>query len=152
MTRQKRFKLGWEVLINLSVHEILHLQMSIYFESFTIIFKLEKFQFLKAIKSTWNSSLLKRIKSLGKWNYEFAWKMAKWVEQNVVNMLLNSSWWKWQKCVFYFYFKTKGTLWQTQYYYCCSYYFFINNILEISVGELYRCSEFGKWIKMSFIA
>ena len=28
---------------------------------------------------------------------------------------------------------------------------FVNNILEISVGELYRCSEFGKWIKMSFV-
>ena len=30
----------------------------------------------KVVKVTWNTSLLKKIKIWGRWNYEVAWKMA----------------------------------------------------------------------------
>ena len=59
MTRQKLFKLGWAVLINLSIHQILHLQMSIYFGLYKILLMGKNSVPWKTIKVTWNNSFQK---------------------------------------------------------------------------------------------
>ena len=77
---------------------------------------MEKISILwKTVKGTWNSSLLRKIKVLGRWNYEVAWKMeegrgTKW-QTILVNKILGEN----EKSAFYFYLKTKGTFWPTQY-------------------------------------
>ena len=50
MTRQKLFKLVWEVLIHLSFHQILHLQMSVYFGLYKILLNGKIFNSLEDYK------------------------------------------------------------------------------------------------------
>ena len=64
----------------------------------------------KTVKSTWDSSLLKKIQSFGKKELQSCLKKSqKGVEQKTMNMLSNKVLGKNEKSVFYFYFKTKGT-------------------------------------------
>ena len=67
MTRQKLLQLGWEVLIYPPpLNKTLHLQVSIYLGLYKILL-MEKISIpWKTVKGIWNSSLLKKIKSLGK--------------------------------------------------------------------------------------
>ena len=56
-------------------HQTLHLWLSIYFKLQKLL--MEKISIpWKTVKGTWNSSLLKKIKSFGKRNYEVAWEMS----------------------------------------------------------------------------
>ena len=65
-TRQKLLVFGWEVLIHPLYPQILHLRMSIYFGLYKFI-SMEKISISwKTVKGTWNSYLLKKIKSFGK--------------------------------------------------------------------------------------
>ena len=66
----------------------------------------------KTIKDSWNSSLLKNIKILARWNYEIVWKMAEGSEiKQWTHSLLNKILDKNEKCVL----KTEATFWPTQY-------------------------------------
>ena len=73
MTRQKLLQLGWEVLIHQPYSpDIAPLDFHVY-----KILLTEKFSIpWETVKGTWNSSLFKKVKVLGRWNYEVAWKMA----------------------------------------------------------------------------
>ena len=65
MTRQKLLQLGWEVVIIRCVHQTFHLHMSMYFSLYKILL-MEKISIpWQSAKGTWNSSLLKKIKSFG---------------------------------------------------------------------------------------
>ena len=65
MTRQKLLQLSWEVLNIHRIHQTLHLWISIYFGLYRS-FSMEKISISwKTVKGTWNSSLLKKIKSFG---------------------------------------------------------------------------------------
>ena len=67
MTKQKLLQLGWEVLIYPpSVPGIAPLK-SIYFSLYQILLMEKKIPIpWKTVKGSWNSSLLKKIKSFGK--------------------------------------------------------------------------------------
>ena len=63
---QAKTVFGWEVLIHPLSPQILHLRMSIYFGLYKFI-SMEKISISwKTVKDTWNSYLLKKIKSFGK--------------------------------------------------------------------------------------
>ena len=98
------------------IHQTLHLQIYIYFGLCKILLMEKISTSWKIVKGTWNSYLPKKIKCLGRWDYEVAWKMAedggtKWWICCSIKVLV-----KMEKYVFYFYFKTKGTLWPTDNY------------------------------------
>ena len=65
MTRQKllQFEKLWIILY---IHQTLHLQMSVYFDLYKIVLMEEILIPWKTVKGTWDSSLLKKIKSSGK--------------------------------------------------------------------------------------
>ena len=66
MIRQKVLQLGWGVLIIHHIHQMLCLRISFYFGIHKILL-MEKISIpWKTVKGTWNSSLLKKIKSFGK--------------------------------------------------------------------------------------
>ena len=105
MTREKLLQFVWEVLINLpylsyisplDIHLFQSLQNSLNGKKFSIPWK--------TVKGTWKSSLIKKIKSLGRWNYEVAWKMAEghgttWLIPHSAKILVK------MKTVFYSYLK-----------------------------------------------
>ena len=65
MTRQKllQFEKLWIILY---IHQTLHLQTSVYFDLYKILLMEEILIPWKTVKGTWDSSLLKKIKSSGK--------------------------------------------------------------------------------------
>ena len=93
------------------IHQILHLQISIYFGLYKM-FLMEKFSIpLKTVKGTWNSFLLRKIKSFGKMKL---WSCLKnetkeWTCCSIKFLVK-------MKNVFYFCLKTEGTFWPTQYF------------------------------------
>ena len=105
MTREKLLQFVWKVLINLpylsyisplDIHLFQSLQNSLNGKKFSIPWK--------TVKGTWKSSLIKKIKSLGRWNYEVAWKMAEghgttWLIPHSAKILVK------MKTVFYSYLK-----------------------------------------------
>ena len=77
-----------------SIHQTLYLQIPFIF-SFTMFSKWKKCQF--SVKSTWNSSLLKKIKCFGKmelWSCLKKWQKV--VKQNGEYIVQWGSWWKWK--------------------------------------------------------
>ena len=78
MTRQKLLQLGWEVLIHPPYSpdiapSDLGLSKILFMEKISVPWK--------TVKGTWNSSLLKKIKTLGRWNHKLPEKWQKEVEQ-----------------------------------------------------------------------
>ena len=67
MTRQNSYFLAGKFWFTHYIHKTLHLQIFIYFSLYKV-FLMEKIKSIpwKTIKGTWESSLLKKIKSLGK--------------------------------------------------------------------------------------
>ena len=101
MTRQKLRQLRWEFWFIHCVHQTLHLRISIDFSLYKFLL-MEKISIpWKTVKGTWKSSLLKKIKSLGRWNYEVAWKMSEgsrtkgWIRWSIKFLV------KMKKCVFF---------------------------------------------------
>ena len=72
---RKCYTLAGKFWLIYHIHQILQLWFP-----FILVFtkfSMEKFSIpWKTSKDTWKSSLLKKIKSFGRWNYEVAWKMA----------------------------------------------------------------------------
>ena len=98
------------------IHQALHLWISIYFGLYRS-FSMEKISIpWKTVKGTWNSSLLKKIKSFGKMKLWSCLKNHRKYWNKTVNMLFNKVLGGIEKCVFYFYLKTEETFWPTQYF------------------------------------
>ena len=66
MTRQKLLQLGWEVLIHLPYSPDIAPSVYIYLGLYKILLMEKNSIPWKTVKGTWNSSLLKKIKSFGK--------------------------------------------------------------------------------------
>ena len=66
MTRQKLLQLAGKFWFIRRIHQTLHLQISIYFSLYKILLMEEISIPWKTVEGTWNSSLLKKIKSFGK--------------------------------------------------------------------------------------
>ena len=125
MTRQKLLQLSWEVLIHLPYSADIAPADFHLFRSLQNSLNGKNFDSLEDCNSsgTWNSSLLKKINKF--WEDGIMKLPEKWqkvVEQNSeVNTLFNKVLGENEKCVYYFYLKTKGTFWPTQYLYCFLY-------------------------------
>ena len=65
----------------------------------------------KSVKGTWNSSLLKKIKSFRKTELWSCLKNSRRQRNKTVNMLFSKVLGKNEQFVFYFYLKTEGTFW-----------------------------------------
>ena len=98
------------------IHQTVHLHISIYLGLHKILL-MEKISIpWKTVKGNWNSSLLKKIKHFGKMELWSSLKNGRRYWNKRVNMLFNKVLGESVKCVFYFYLKTRGTFWPTQYY------------------------------------
>ena len=83
------------------IHQMLHLQISIYFGLYKILL-MEKTPIpWKTVKGTWNSSLLKKIKFGEDRITKLPGKWQKVVEQKGEYVVQWSSWWKWRLCLLF---------------------------------------------------
>ena len=115
MTRQKLYSLAGKFWFICHIHQTLHLWISIYFGLYKILL-MEKISIpWKTVKSMWNSSLFKKIKSFGKMELWSCLKNGRRYWNKRVNSVFNIILGENEKCVFYFYLKTEGTFWPTQY-------------------------------------
>ena len=109
LTRQNCYSLAGKFWFICCVHQRLYLQISIYFDLYKILLMGRSFNSLKIVKDC-TVLCSKRWKVLGRWNYEVAWKIAEDSETKcLVNTLFSRVLGDNDKCVFCFYFKTKGT-------------------------------------------
>ena len=77
---------------------------------------MEKISILwKTVDGTWNCSLIKKIKNFGKTNLGSCLKNSRRQWNETVSVLFNKVLGENENCVFYFYLKTEGTFWPTQY-------------------------------------
>ena len=84
------------------IQQTLHLWISIYFGLYKILLMENISIHWKTVKGTWNSSLLKKIKSFGKvelWSCLKKWQKV--VEQKGEYVVQWSSWWKWKMCLLF---------------------------------------------------
>ena len=101
------------------IHQTTHLRISIYFGVYKILLMKKISIPCKTVKVTWNSSLLKKIKILGKMELWSCPKNGRRWWNKTVRMLSNKVLGENEKCVFYLHLKTKGTFWPAQYYENC---------------------------------
>ena len=109
---KKCYSLAGKFWLICCIHQTVHHWISIYFRLYKILL-MEKIAIpWKNIKGTWNSSLLKKIKSLGKPELWHCLKMAEgsgtkqWLRCSIMFLVK-------MKTVSYSYFKTKRTFWPT---------------------------------------
>ena len=111
MTRQKLLQLSWKFWLICCIHQTVHHWISIYFRLYKILLMEKTAIPWKNIKGTWNSSLLKKIKSLGKPELWHCLKMAE--GSGTKHTLFNKTLGENEKCLL-FLLKIKGTFWSTQ--------------------------------------
>ena len=96
------------------IHQISQLKMSIYFSLYKILLTEKISISWKTVTATWNSSLLKKIKSFRKmklWSCLKKWQKV--VEQNS-EYIVQWTWWKWKMCLLFSLKKKQWNFWRNQ--------------------------------------